>query len=202
MYDNLIIPIFPLSGVIFFPNTNLPLNIFEERYIDMINHALKKDKKIGMIQSKENGELYSVGCLGKITSFEETRDGRYLINLLGQDFFTAKKETTSNYKFRMINISLIKNKIEPESDLKKINKNLLLKGYQRYVDGTNLDIDLNIINSVDTVTLIKFIAMTSPFSVADKQMLLETRSTKMLYEKLIALFDFYLSDKEIQNSIN
>ena len=202
MYDNLIIPIFPLSGVIFFPNTNLPLNIFEERYIDMINHALKKDKKIGMIQSKENGELYSVGCLGKITSFEETRDGRYLINLLGQDFFTAKKETTSNYKFRMINISLIKNKIEPESDLKKLNKNLLLKGYQRYVDGTNLDIDLNIINSVDTVTLIKFIAMTSPFSVADKQMLLETRSTKMLYEKLIALFDFYLSDKEIQNSIN
>ena len=202
MYDNLIIPIFPLSGVIFFPNTNLPLNIFEERYIDMINHALKKDKKIGMIQSKENGELYSVGCLGKITSFEETRDGRYLINLLGQDFFTAKKETTSNYKFRMINISLIKNKIEPESDLKKINKNLLLKGYQRYVDGTNLDIDLNIINSVDTVTLIKFIAMTSPFSVADKQMLLETRSTKMLYEKLIALFDFYLLDKEIQNSIN
>ena len=78
------IPIFPLSGVIYFPNTNLPLNIFEQRYLDLVNDIMKKDKLMGMVQSnKQNEALYNVGCLGKISDFRKSEDGRILINLTG-----------------------------------------------------------------------------------------------------------------------
>ena len=84
-------PIFPLNGAVLFPKTNLPLNIFEDRYIAMVDHALSKDRLIGMIQSKNNGDLFNIGCLGKIISFNETNDGRYLINLKGISCFILKK---------------------------------------------------------------------------------------------------------------
>ena len=83
-------PVFPLNGAILFPNTNLPLNIFEERYIDMVNYALSNNRFIGMIQSKENNEFFSIGCLGKITNFTESQDGRYQINLEGLNRFKIK----------------------------------------------------------------------------------------------------------------
>ena len=87
------IPIFPLSGVIFFPKTNLPLNIFEERYIELVNDCFKNDKFMGMVQSKEEkNEIYNVGCLGKISDFQKTEDGRILINLSGLIRFEIKKE--------------------------------------------------------------------------------------------------------------
>jgi len=86
----IIIPIFPLSGIIFFPHTNLPLNIFEPRYIAMVDYALNSNSNIGMIQPQKNGTLYSIGYMGKITSCKKTSDGRYLINLIGQDCFKLK----------------------------------------------------------------------------------------------------------------
>ena len=76
-------PVFPLNGAILFPETNLPLNIFEQRYIQMVDYALANNRTIGMIQNKDNNEFFKVGCLGKITSFNETDDGRYQINLKG-----------------------------------------------------------------------------------------------------------------------
>ena len=82
------IPVFPLNGAILFPDTNLPLNIFEERYIEMINFALANNKTIGMIQLKDGGTLFDIGCVGKINSFSETEDGRYIINLYGQNYFS------------------------------------------------------------------------------------------------------------------
>ena len=88
----MILPIFPLNGAVLFPGTNLPLNIFEDRYIDMIDFALTKDRKIGMIQSNESNQIYSVGCVGKINSFNETSDGRYLISLQGLTCFEVQKE--------------------------------------------------------------------------------------------------------------
>ena len=87
------IPIFPLSGVIYFPKTNLPLNIFEQRYLDLVNDAIKKDKLMGMIQSKRKDKgLYEVGCLGKISDLQKSEDGRILINLTGITRFQVLEE--------------------------------------------------------------------------------------------------------------
>ena len=105
------IPVFPLSNFIIFPNTTVPLNIFEPRYLDMVNDAMKIDKLIGMIQPKnsfnDNGspKLYDVGCLGKITSFRETDDGRYLIELKGKIRFQKVNEVNSNKKYRILEVN-------------------------------------------------------------------------------------------------
>jgi Lon protease-like protein len=86
------IPIFPLNGAVLFPGTSLPLNIFEKRYIEMVDYALSKERYIGMIQSDEKNKLYNIGCIGKIHSFSETTDGRYLISLQGTNCFKVKKD--------------------------------------------------------------------------------------------------------------
>ena len=92
-----IIPIFPLSGVIFFPKTNLPLNIFEPRYLTLINDCIKSNKYMGMIQSKErSSDVYSVGCLGKITEHKKTKDGRMLVNLTGINRFEVSSEINND----------------------------------------------------------------------------------------------------------
>jgi len=91
------IPVFPLSGVIYFPKTNLPLNIFEQRYIDLVNDTYNKDKLMGMVQSQKNGdEVYKVGCLGKISDLQKSQDGRILINLTGITRFNIIKEVQKN----------------------------------------------------------------------------------------------------------
>ncbi len=95
------IPVFPLSGVIYFPRTNLPLNIFEERYLDLVNDSFRNNKLMGMVQSKkENRLVYKVGCLGKISDYQETSDGRVLINLTGITRFEIKKEVITKKKYR------------------------------------------------------------------------------------------------------
>ena len=105
------IPVFPLSKFIIFPNTTVPLNIFEPRYLDMINDSMKSDKLVGMIQPKYSKnlnnvpELYDVGCLGKITSFRETEDGRYLIELKGKIRFQNIKEINSEKKYRILEVN-------------------------------------------------------------------------------------------------
>ena len=95
-------PIFPLNGAILFPNTNLPLNIFEDRYIDMVDYALSHNRLIGMIQTKKNKDLFTIGCLGKITNFTETSDGRYQVNLEGINRFKVKKILDKGHKFIII----------------------------------------------------------------------------------------------------
>ncbi len=102
MSDKFYLPIFPLNGAILFPKTNLPLNIFERRYLKMVDYALSKNKKFGMIQSKDNGNLYEIGCIGKIISYEETADGRYLINIVGEQYFKVLNEKKSQNLFRTV----------------------------------------------------------------------------------------------------
>ena len=95
------IPIFPLTGVIYFPNTNLPLNIFEKRYLDLVNDCMSSNKLMGMVQSKKNGEeVYNIGCLGKISDFKKSQDGRIIINLAGITRFEIKKEINNNKLYR------------------------------------------------------------------------------------------------------
>ena len=106
------IPIFPLNGAVLFPKTNLPLNIFEDRYKAMVDYALSKDRLIGMMQSKNTGALFNIGCLGKIIGFNETNDGRYLINLEGISCFVLKKELTKQYDFRIADVIILENNIK------------------------------------------------------------------------------------------
>ena len=132
------IPVFPLSNFIIFPKTTVPLNIFEPRYIDMINDSMKSNKMIGMIQPKHSNnninipELYDIGCLGKITSFTETEDGRYLIELKGNIRFEKKREIETEQKYRILEVDFnkfhqdLENKIDTLkfSDLELIFKDL------------------------------------------------------------------------------
>ncbi len=201
MHD-LKIPLFPLNGVIFFPNTNLPLNIFEERYLDMINHSLKSNRLIGMIQVNKKGDFYSIGCVGKINSFSETDDGRYIINLIGQNYFKINKRLPDTFKFVMAKVDIvIKNDETAKKNLKSFNKKLLLEKYKEFVYGQGIEIDLSAIHQIDDEDLIKFVAMSCPFSTEDKQMLLETFDLTDLNNKLINLFDFYQNLKS-KKSLN
>ena len=121
-----IVPIFPLSGVIFFPKTNLPLNIFEPRYLTMINDCEKSNKYMGLIQSKKTGtDVYSVGCLGKITENTKTRDGRVLVNLIGITRFEIKSEINNDKIYREFEVSY--NKFQSDLDSKKIRTRKLEK---------------------------------------------------------------------------
>ena len=126
------LPVFPLSNAIFFPNTLLPLNIFEPRYIDMINDSMRSNKFIGMIQPKSskdednfNPKLYEIGCLGKIISFKETDDGRYLIELKGLIRFETREEVASERKYREFNVNF--EKFFDDLNEKKENIKLLEK---------------------------------------------------------------------------
>jgi len=204
MIKKTLLPIFPLNGAILFPETNLPINIFEERYIKMIDFALGKDKIIGMIQTKDNGNLYRVGCIGRINSFNETDDGRYIVNLTGKNYFSILKEVPSNHKFRLVE-SVFKN-INVNQDkkfkLKNFNKELFITKYRPYINGINPSVDFDLINKIEPAALIKFIAMSCPFSPADKQMLLETFNLNDLANKLITLFEYYSSTDKNEKSIN
>ena len=113
-----IIPIFPLSGVIFFPKTNLPLNVFEPRYLSLVNDCTKLNKYMGLIQSKKNtNDVYSVGCLGKITENKKTRDGRVLLNLVGVTRFEIRSEINNDKNYREFDVSY--EKFQEDLDPKK-----------------------------------------------------------------------------------
>ena len=189
-----IISIFPLSNFIIFPNTSVPLNIFEPRYIKMIDDCMKDSRIIGMIQPKNNKnipELYSIGCAGKITSFNETDDGRYLITIKGLSRFKILKEISNNKTYREckvsfneFNIDMINNYNEIKfTDLELIFKNLKTlfkkKGYiinWKELEKQSLDQTIN--------TLV----MASPFSLEEKQVLLETidiKNRKIELEKIL-----------------
>ena len=103
------IPIFPLNGAILFPDTNLPLNIFEVRYLEMVDFCLSNKRLLGMIQTNDEGDLYKIGCVGKIINFSETSDNRYLITLQGFSLFKIVNEINSDYKFRLVNGKLLEN---------------------------------------------------------------------------------------------
>ena len=134
-----IIPVFPLNGVIYFPNTNLPLNIFEQRYLDLVNDAYNKDKFMGMVQSKKEGNaVYDIGCLGKISDFQKSRDGRILINLTGISRFKILEEITNNKLYREFKVDYedfsedtkdLVNEIDTKSLMEnaKITKMIILK---------------------------------------------------------------------------
>ncbi len=195
------IPVFPLSNFIIFPRTTVPLNVFEPRYIDMVDDAMKSNRIIGMIQPKKSDQniplLYNVGCAGKITSFSETDDGRYLIVLSGISRFKIIKELENDKLYRECSISfndfsndLEKNKEEIKfTDLELIFKNLkslfIKEGYilnWKELEKQSLDQTINTL------------AMASPFSLEEKQVLLETINLNERKKKLEEILSIYKLD--------
>ena len=192
MSDNFNLPIFPLNGTILFPETNLPLNIFEQRYLNMVDFALSTNKKFGMIQSKENGSLYNIGCIGKIISYEETSDGRYLINILGEKYFEVVNEKKIKNLFRTVEAKeFFPDKSLNKTQINEQTKHSLIQKYINFVKSSKYEVDFNFLEKIEPLVLIKFIAMAAPFGAAEKQMLLETYQSDILASKLITLFDYY-----------
>tara|TARA_B100000886_G_C20409302_1_gene486280 strand:+ start:259 stop:852 length:594 start_codon:yes stop_codon:yes gene_type:complete len=195
------LPIFPLNGVVLFPGTSLPLNIFEERYLEMVNYSLARDRYIGMIQSDKKNNLYNIGCVGKIHSFSETKDGRYLISLQGINCFRVIKEEDQKYNFRLVNAEIINND-ENKDTFDDKQKFELLNKYKDYVETKNINLGLEEIEKIELSQIIKFIAMISPFKDEDKQVLLETQDSQDFYRKLLSIIDLELVGDFDSKTIN
>jgi hypothetical protein len=194
------IPIFPLNGAILFPRTNLPLNIFEERYIDMINYSLSNNRLVGMVQHKENNDLYSVGCCGKITVFNETPDKRYLINLEGMSCFKIIREFNTEYKFRVCEIEKINN--FNKNNLQEGLKPKILDSFKKYNQFKKINVSLDDISELNIDDLLKLIVMISPFEDNVKQMFLELKSNEELYDSVLSTLKIELASKQESNTIN
>ena len=195
------IPIFPLNGAVLFPGTSLPLNIFEKRYIEMVDYALSKERYIGMIQSDEKNNLYKIGCIGKIHSFSETTDGRYLISLRGTNCFKVKREIEKKYKFRLIEAEMLDFK-EDKNFINEKQKNYLLEKYNQYIKVKKINLNLEEIQNIDFDQIIKFIAMISPFSNIEKQALLETKNLNDFYKKLQSILELEIVENNNNKTIN
>ena len=186
-------PVFPLNGAILFPNTNLPLNIFEDRYIDMVNYALSHKRLIGMIQTKKNKDLFTIGCLGKITNFTETSDGKYQINLEGINRFKVRKILDKKYKFIMIDGE----ELGYNSNFKKKTSDLntrLLSNFKNYLNIKKIDFNTSEFESLDALNLAKIICVISPLDPLTKQMLLEFDSSDEFCESLISVLEIEINN--------
>ena len=193
-------PIFPLNGAVLYPGTNLPLNIFEKRYIEMVDYALSQKRIIGMIQTDDNNKLFKIGCVGKINSFSETNDGRYLISLQGINCFKMIKELNVDLNFRIIQADIIEE--DKNINFDENQKNLIFNKYKKYIELKNIKLDIGEIAKIEFEQLIKFIAMISPFRNIEKQALLETKSIKEFYNKLNSIIDLETITNDENHSIN
>ena len=199
------IAIFPLSNFIIFPKTSVPLNIFEPRYIEMINDSMKTDKLIGMIQPKilkgnklDTNELYEVGCLGKIISFKETDDGRYLIDLKGVIRFQIIKEIKTNKKYRECEINYenyLQDLSEKKEDLKFSDLELIFKDFKSLFEKRGFIINWKALEKQSLDETINALAMASPFSLEEKQMLLETINLDLRKNKIAEILSTYTFDE-------
>jgi len=198
-----IISVFPLSNFIIFPNTTVPLNIFEPRYIDMINDSMKSEKLIGMIQPKNSNnkttspELYSVGCLGKITSFRETEDGRYLIELKGLIRFKTISELKSEKKYREYEVDFkdFNQDLEYQKEqIKFSDLELIFKDLKSLFDKRGFIINWKALEKQSLSETINALAMASPFSLEEKQVLLEAKNLEDRKNRIAEILSTYAND--------
>ena len=200
------ISIFPLRGAVFFPKTNLPLNIFEDRYLKMVEDALKNDGHIGMIQSKKlGGDVFRVGCLGKIDKHEKTPDGRILINLKGLTRFSISNEIENNKKYREFNVNYEEFKGDMMFGENEIKKDLLKKLTEdstKFFNQQGMLINWQEFSRLKNFQQIFTLAMISPFSVAEKQKLLECPNLNDVAEVLHEMIKFgFYENQNDKNSI-
>jgi Lon protease-like protein len=198
-----ILPIFPLSNFIIFPKTTVPLNIFEPRYIDMVNDSMKSDKLIGMIQPKKTGndlvvpDLHNVGCLGKITSFKETEDKRYLIELKGLIRFEITREIETDKKYRQYEVDFkrfnhdLSNKTE---QLKFSDLELIFKDLRTLFEKRGFIINWKELEKQSLDETLNALAMASPFSLEEKQVLLEAENLSIRKDMIAEILSTYTYD--------
>ena len=194
------ISVFPLSDVVFFPKTVLPLNIFEKRYIQLVNDCMKDQRLFGMIQPKKtvkDQDIYEVGCLGKIINFNETGDGRFLINLSGIIRFRIIKELNSNKLYRKFSVdySDFLQDLKIEKNNTKYNKKDFLKKIEIFFKKKNYLININELEKQNFEQLINALCMISPISLAEKQKLIETSSNEEKIKLFENIINFNLADR-------
>ena len=197
------IPVFPLSNFIIFPKTTVPLNIFEPRYIDMIDDSMKSNKLIGMIQPKTSNikqikpELHEVGCLGKITSFRETEDGRFLIEVKGLIRFKKIAELSTENKYRVLEVNFkdfYQDLEDKKENLKFSDLELIFKDLKSLFEKRGFIINWKALEKQSLDETINALAMASPFSLEEKQVLLEAENLDRRKEKISQILSTYTFD--------
>ena len=198
------IPVFPLSNFIIFPKTTVPLNIFEPRYLDMVNDAMKSNKLIGMIQPKTSNDqsdipsLHEVGCLGKITTFRETEDGRILIELKGIIRFKNLEEIKDNKKYRILKVDFsdyYNDLEEQKEEIKFSDLELIFKGLKSLFEKKGFIINWKSLEKQSLDETINALAMASPFSLEEKQILLESVNLNIRKQKISEILSTYTFDE-------
>ena len=194
------IPVFPLSGVIYFPKTNLPLNIFEQRYLDLVNDAYKKDKFMGMVQSKkENDNVYSIGCLGKISDFQKSADGRILINLTGISRFKILKEISNNKLYREFQVDYKNFTNDITNIYKDIDADSMIEKAKIFFKRNGLLLNWKEFEKLEHSQRINTLAMIAPITNEEKQKLLESITLEEKIETLESIISFYLHQTSHNN---
>ena len=197
------LPVFPLSNFIIFPKTTVPLNIFEPRYIDMINDSMQSDKLIGMIQPKNSldkknrPQLYEIGCAGKITSFNETEDGRFLIELKGLTRFKNVKEIETEKKYRILEVSyenFYQDLINKKEEIKFSDLELIFKDLKSLFEKRGFIINWKALEKQSLDETINALAMASPFTLEEKQILLEAENLDLRKNKIAEILKTYTFD--------
>ena len=198
-----IIPVFPISNFIIFPKTTVPLNIFEPRYLEMVDNSMSSNKYIGMIQPKkqynnnEKPQLHNIGCLGKIVSFNETNDGRYLIELKGILRFKTIKEikTLNQYREYEVDFSNFTNDLYEEKEkIKFSDLELIFKDLKSLFERRGFIINWKQLEKQSLDETINALAMASPFSLEEKQILLEAENLDIRKNKISQILKTYTFD--------
>lgn len=197
-----VIPVFPLSGALLLPRGQMPLNIFEPRYLAMVDAALKGARMIGMVQpdpDHDTGarvpELAKVGCLGRITQFAETGDNRYMITLSGVSRFRIVEEIPAVTPFRQCRVDYANfgSDFTEKAGEEQVDRSSLLKTLKDFVEANDLSIDWNGINSAGNEALVNALSMMAPFGAREKQALLEAEDLKTRADLLIAMTEIELA---------
>jgi uncharacterized protein len=200
-----VIPVFPLSGALLLPRGQLPLNIFEPRYLSMIDDALRSGLRlVGMIQpdparagDDDKPELYKVGCVGRLTQIAESGDGRYLIQLTGIARFRIEDELTAATPYRQCRVTFapFKDDFVARKGEDEVDRESLLKALRDFLEANNLKADWQGIENAPNEALVNALAMMSPYGAAEKQALLEAPDLKTRAELLVAVTEIELAKK-------
>ena len=202
------IAVFPLSNAVFFPRTILPLNIFEARYIQLVNDCMKSQRLFGMVQPKirsgNKPKVYKIGCLGKIINFKETIDKRFIITLSGIIRFKIEEELNSNKLYRIFNVDysdFLTDLDEKNSENINYDKNILIKKIKMFFEKKNYSVKFDEMKKLSFDQLINTTCMISPFSVQEKQKLIETIDIKDKLTLLEEIINFNLADLQQHKTI-
>lgn len=196
------LPVFPLAGALLLPRAELPLNIFEPRYLRMFDWALSNHRLIGMIQPEPNAgsdsSLARVGCAGRITSYNETDDGRLLVGLTGICRFEVTHELQVETPFRQCDVTYdgFAADLVTENQMRDVNRDALVKAFRQYLEANDMTANWDEVGRVSTENLVNTLSQMAPYPAAEKQALLEAPDLKARAEMLIALTELALAKQD------